>query len=113
VRVLDDLSTGTRSNVHPKAELIEGDLRDERLLGNALDGVDLVFHQAAQVSVQRSVESPIDDFATNVAPTLTILDEARKRDFSVVLASSCAIYGDPEYTPVDESHPKDPKSPYQ
>ena len=112
VRVIDDLSTGKRENVHPDATLIEADLRNSDALLDALDGVDVVFHQAAQVSVQRSVESPRKSFSTNTVPSLEILDHARERGFRVVIASSCAIYGDPIDTPIDESHRTEPQSPY-
>lgn len=112
VRVIDDLSTGKRDNVHPDATLIEADVRDEDALLTALDGVDVVFHQAAQVSVTRSVESPRESFSTNTTPSLTILDRAREHGFRVVIASSCAIYGDPDTTPIAESHRTDPRSPY-
>ena len=112
VRVIDDLSTGKRDDVHPDATLIEADVRDEEALLTALDGVDVVFHQAAQVSVTRSVESPRESFSTNTTPSLTILDFAREHGFRVVIASSCAIYGDPDTTPIAESHRTDPRSPY-
>ena len=112
VRVLDNFSTGSHENLNSEAEVIETDLRNEKATENALQDVDLVFHQAAQVSVTRSIEQPQESFSNNLAATLNILEQARTNDFRVVLASSCAIYGDPEETPVPESHPKDPQSPY-
>lgn len=112
VRVIDNFSTGSQNNINPEAEVIEGDLRNEDATANALENVDLVFHQAAQVSVTRSIERPEESFSNNLAATLNILEQARNKDFRVVLASSCAIYGDPKETPISESDKKDPQSPY-
>ncbi|SNZ15365.1 UDP-glucose 4-epimerase [Natronoarchaeum philippinense] len=112
VRVLDNLSTGQRDNVHSEATLVEGDIRDGETLETALSDIDLVFHEAAQVSVQRSVEVPEKSFEINTRPTLQILERARTDDIRVILASSCAIYGDPDYVPIDEEHPPSPSSPY-
>ncbi|QZP39704.1 NAD-dependent epimerase/dehydratase family protein [Halobaculum magnesiiphilum] len=112
VRVLDDCSTGQPDNVPGDATLYEGDLLDEGLLQDAIDGVDLVFHEAGLVSVPKSVECPVESNRVNVAGTLAVLEAARSVDARVVLASSVAIYGDPETVPVDESHPTRPTSPY-
>jgi UDP-glucose 4-epimerase len=112
VRVIDNFSTGSQNNINPEAEVIEADLRNEDATANALENVDLVFHQAAQVSVTRSIERPEESFSNNLAATLNILEQARNKDFRVVLASSCAIYGDPKQTPISESDKKDPQSPY-
>ncbi|GAA0202575.1 NAD-dependent epimerase/dehydratase family protein [Halobaculum roseum] len=112
VRVLDDCSTGQPGNVPADATLYEGDLLDEGLLQDAIDGVDLVFHEAGLVSVPKSVERPVESNRVNVAGTLAVLEAARAVDARVVLASSVAIYGDPETVPVDESHPTRPTSPY-
>lgn len=112
VRVLDNLSTGFRSNVHPDATLIEGNIRDRNTVQEAMAGIDLVFHEAAMVSVMRSIEEPRQSHEANVTATIDVLDIARKEDASVVLASSAAIYGVPENVPVSEDDPKDPLSPY-
>ena len=64
------------------------------------------------MSVQRSIENPVESHQTNLDPILTILEAARGTDTRVVFASSAAIYGNPEYTPIDEDHHKDPNSPY-
>jgi UDP-glucose 4-epimerase len=112
VRALDDLSTGHREFVHTDTELIVGDVRDVEAVREAMTGVDVVFHQAAVVSVDRSVEAPTETHAVNIDGTLAVLEAARAEDARVVLASSAAIYGDPVSVPVDESHPTDPLSPY-
>lgn len=112
VRVLDDLSTGHRAYVHDDATLHVGDVRDDATVREAMDGVDVVFHQAALVSVDRSIEAPGESHAINVDGTLTVLEAARAEDTRVVVASSAAIYGDPESVPVTETHRKQPLSPY-
>ena len=112
VWVLDDLSTGDRSNVPEKAQVIRGDIRDPDVLARAMAGVDVVFHEAAMVSVERSIEEPWESHSTNAAATLDVLEAARDVDARVVLASSAAVYGQPETVPVQESAPKDPTSPY-
>lgn len=112
VRVLDDFSNGSRDRVPPEAEVIEGDVRDERRLREAMAGVDCVFHQAAVVSVERSVEAPEETHEVNVDATLSVLERARETDARVVFASSAAIYGAPESVPIPESAPKRPSSPY-
>lgn len=112
VTVLDDLSNGHRGYVPVDAELIEGDIRDESTIERAMDGVDTVFHEAALVSVTESVEKPIESHETNLDATLSILEAARRNDARAVLASSTAVYGDPESLPVSETEPKTPSSPY-
>lgn len=112
VRVLDDLSGGDADAVPDGADLLVGDVRDADDLAAAMDGVDLVFHEAAVVSVERSTEAPMETNATNVDATVRLLEAAREADARLVFASSAAIYGDPEYVPVDESHPTRPSSPY-
>ena len=112
VRVLDNLTGGQRGRVHPDATFIEGDLRDDETVARAMADVDLVFHEAALVSVAESVEAPLASHDINVDGTLAVLEAARDTGARVVLASSAAIYGHPEYTPIDEEHPTDPSSPY-
>ena len=112
VTVYDDLSTGSRDNVPEDAEFIHADIRDDDTLRDAVDAADIVFHEAAQVSVQRSVGDPATSHAVNIDPLLTILEAARDTNTRVVFASSAAIYGHPESLPIHESHPKTPTSPY-
>ena len=112
VTILDNFSTGYRANVNPEATVIEGDICDRDTVERAMDGVDLVFHEAALVSVDKSVERPQLSHQTNATPTLSILDAARENDARVVLASSAAIYGRPSSVPVTEPGPKRPNSPY-
>lgn len=112
VTILDNFSTGYRENVNPEATVIEGNIRDRDTVERAMDGMDLVFHEAALVSVDKSVDRPALSHETNATPTLSILDAARENDARIVLASSAAIYGQPSSVPVTESEPKRPNSPY-
>lgn len=112
VRVVDDLSSGNRENVHREAQFVEGDLRERSTVEAVLDGVDVVFHQAGLVSVETSVENPTESHAINAGATVTLLDAARQVDARVITASSAAIYGAPSSVPVRESEPLTPRSPY-
>jgi len=112
VRILDNLSNGSRSNLPDDATLIEGDIRDPVAVRTAMQDVDVVFHQAALISVPESIERPQASQQTNAVATLELLEAARREDARLVLASSVAIYGTPETMPVSESAPKDPQSPY-
>ena len=118
VRVLDDLSTGTKQNIAQHAknknfQLIEGDIRNTDHVNKATKGVDAVFHEAALVSVTKSVEDPLLANAINVNGTLNLLKACK--DFKVkrfVFASSCAVYGDTNTLPIHEKVPLQPMSPY-
>jgi UDP-glucose 4-epimerase len=112
VRVLDILSSGSREHVPDGAELMVGDVTDPETVAEAMDGVDLVFHEAAMVSVEQSVENPPASNRVNAAATVNLLECARREDARVVLASSSAIYGHPDSVPVSEDDPKEPTSPY-
>ncbi|UPW00413.1 GDP-mannose 4,6-dehydratase [Halorussus gelatinilyticus] len=112
VRILDDLSGGSREHVPAGAELVEGDICDSETLADAMDGADLVFHEAALVSVEESVEDPSKSNRVNAAATVDLLEAARDEDARVVLASSAAVYGHPDSVPVAEADAKEPTSPY-
>jgi UDP-glucose 4-epimerase len=116
VRVLDDLSTGRRENladVTADLEFVEGDVRDEDLAGCVLAGADSVIHQAALPSVALSFERPGLVESVNVAGTATVLGAARRQGVRrLLLASSCAVYGDAAAVPVTEATPAAPLSPY-
>jgi len=112
VRVLDDFSRGSRDAIPDAAEVVEGDIRDAATVDHACADVDLVFHQAANISVERSISDPIASHRVNVDGTLTVLEAARDVDARVVFASSAAVYGHPSTVPISESQPKSPSSPY-
>jgi UDP-glucose 4-epimerase len=113
VVVLDDLSTGFGANVHPAATLVEGSVADEAAVVRAVDGCEVVFHQAAHKAVLRSVERPLTTDTANTHGTLTMLkvaSDAGVRRF--VHASSSSVYGGAAVVPTPESAPLVPRSPY-
>jgi len=112
VTVLDDFSNGRRERLPEGVTVHEGDVCDPEAVTRAVEGADVVFHEAAVVSVERSVEDPEATHAVNVDATLSVLSAARKADARVVFASSAAVYGTPEHVPVAETAPKEPVSPY-
>ena len=114
VRVLDNLRSGLRSNLSDlKCELIVGSILDRDLVREAMKGVDVVFHLAAMVSVQESVQKPDECAEINVGGTGIVLEEAaRARVKKLIFSSSAAIYGDNPIIPKVESMPAEPKSPY-
>ncbi|SEV81761.1 NAD-dependent epimerase/dehydratase family protein [Natrinema salifodinae] len=112
VRVLDNLSSGSRSNVPADATFIEGDIRDDEALDRATADVDLIFHQAALISVEESVRNPERTHDINVTGTVKLLERAREESARFVFASSAAVYGHPESVPIAEDAPTEPTSPY-
>jgi UDP-glucose 4-epimerase len=112
VTVLDNLSAGRRDQVPAEAELVPADVRDTERLEDVITGADVVFHQAALVSVNQSIERPVESHEINLDATLHLLECAADANARVVLASSTAIYGDPATLPVTEPQPKSPSSPY-
>jgi nucleoside-diphosphate-sugar epimerase len=113
VRILDNLSTGFAENLPPDAEFFEGDICDEELVAQAVDGVEVIFHQGARGSVAKSVDTPLLTDMWNVHGTLTVLEAARRAGVRrVVAASSSSVYGGVAPRPTVESSPLTPKSPY-
>jgi UDP-glucose 4-epimerase len=121
VRVLDNFSSGRRENlsavtmpgITARLEVMEGDLRDAARVAESVRDVDVVFHEAAFVSVAESMLKPRECFDVNVGGTSCLLEEARKAGVRrVVMASSAAVYGDSDKLPLDEGEPLRPLSPY-
>ena len=116
VRVLDNFSTGNRTNLaglQRDVELVEGELRSYERVHNAVRGVEVVFHLGALGSVPRSVQDPLTSGAVNVEGTLNVLLAARDESVRrVVFASSSSIYGNQPELPLEESMAPDPISPY-
>jgi UDP-glucose 4-epimerase len=116
VRVLDNLSTGQRSNLtpfHPAPELVEGDVTDPDSVARATAGVGVVFHLAALASVQLSVENPAASHAVCATGTLNVLDAARRAGVRrVVYTASSSAYGVPDGPVQTEADPLRPLSPY-
>jgi len=115
VRVLDNLSTGTRANLpaDKRVELIEGDLTDGAAVRAAVQNVDCIFHEAALASVPRSIEHPLDTHAACVTGTVMLLDAARQSGVRrVVYAASSSAYGDLAAASKRETDLPNPLSPY-
>ena len=116
VRVVDNLATGRLSNldgVRDRIDWVEGDLADPEVALEALQGADVVLHQAAIPSVPRSVEKPLESHQSGPTATLNVLEAARRNGVRrVVFAASSSAYGDTEALPKTESMPPRPLSPY-
>ncbi len=116
VRVVDNLSTGQiqrLDRVRSAIELVQGDLADESVAKNVVDGMDFVVHQAAVPSVQRSLSDPLGTNQANVIGTLNLLESSRRAGIRrFVYAASSSAYGDTEVLPKHEDMPPNPMSPY-
>ena len=115
VTVLDDLSSGHRTNLDPfpAVRLIEGDVRDAAAVAQAVAGCDVVYHLAASVGNTRSIEHPLIDSGINVMGTLTVLEAARTHGVrKLVFSSSAGIFGELKTLPIAEDHPVEPDTPY-
>jgi nucleoside-diphosphate-sugar epimerase len=116
VRVVDNLSTGQiqrLDRVRSAIEWVQGDLADEAVAKNVVDGMDFVVHQAAVPSVQRSLSDPLGTNQANVVGTLNLLESSRRASIRrFVYAASSSAYGDTEVLPKHEDMPPNPMSPY-
>ena len=116
VSVLDNLSTGNLSNLEPVMDQItfyKNDIRELEMLEKAAEGCDVIFHLAAVVAVQQTINNPVESTMVNDIGTLNVLEAARTRNVRrVVLASSCAVYGDDPRLPKKETMTPRPASPY-
>jgi UDP-glucose 4-epimerase len=121
VRILDNFSTGKRENIAAltgrfdasRLEVFEGDIRNASNVADAVRGIDILFHEAAFVSVPQSMEEPQNCFDVNLTGTSQLFDAARRAGVRrAVVASSAAVYGESEALPLVEETPLQPKSPY-
>ncbi len=117
VRILDDLSTGKRSNLpqaNPQVEFIEGDVANPALVAQVMIGCQAVVHLAAVASVQASVDDPVRTHQSNFVGSLNVCEAMRLAAVKrVVFASSAAVYGNNgEGQAIDEETPKKPLTPY-
>lgn len=122
-RVLDDLSSGSLRNLQPlkvgalasgaPVEFMQASISQQEACDEAMRGVSGVFHEAAQVSVPRSIEDPVHSYRVNVTGTLCLLEAARAAGVErFVFAASSAAYGDSEVLPKVETMLPAPLSPY-
>lgn len=114
VIVVDNLSTGKRENLNEQAEFYELDIRDQELKEVLKENeISHVIHHAAQIDVQHSIKNPTSDAQNNILGTINLLEGCREYNVEkVIYASSAAVYGEPDYLPVDEKHPIKAMSPY-
>ncbi len=115
VVIVDDLSTGFKKNINPKARFVKANICDKNL--NKLfeeEKFDVVNHHAAQMDVRRSVKDPEFDATTNILGTINLLQNCVKYGVNKFMFASTggAVYGEQDYFPADEKHNTQPKSPY-
>lgn len=113
VIVLDDLSVGRIENMPKGARFYRASILDSSVVSESLEGVDVVFHNAARVSIRNSFEDAVRDAETNVLGTVSLLKEcARAGVRKFIYASSMAVYGSGATIPVVEGSSLSPESPY-
>ncbi|MGB2698518.1 MAG: NAD-dependent epimerase/dehydratase family protein [Candidatus Zixiibacteriota bacterium] len=114
VIILDDLSTGFRENVNPKAKFYQMDIRSpevENLFEK--EKFDILCHHAAQVDLRKSMREPVQDAEINILGSLKLIFYCLKYEVKeIIFPSSAGVYGEQDYFPADETHPKRPVSPY-
>lgn len=114
VTIYDDLSKGYRNAV-PVGKFVEGDLGDRQALGQLFteNNFDAVMHFASFIEVGESVREPALYYRNNFTNTQNLLDAMIEHKVNhFIFSSSAAIFGEPEYTPIDEAHSKSPINPY-
>lgn len=100
-------------NIMKNVEIFQGDIRDPNGVGEAMKGVDAVFHLAALIAIPFSYHSPDTYVDTNIKGTLNVLQAARKLEIKRILVTSTSeVYGTAQYVPIDEKHPFQGQSPY-
>jgi UDP-glucose 4-epimerase len=118
VKILDDFSSGNVNNIlklfnDKNFKLVRGSVTNRELIRSITMDIDVIFHLAAQIHVDKSMVEPKETFEVNTFGTLNILDAALENDVKlVVYASSSEVYGTAKYVPMDENHPLNPASPY-
>ncbi len=113
VIVIDNLSTGKKSNINPKAKFIKADIRDLKKIKKYFKGIDGVFHLAALPRVQPSIINPLEPNDVNVTGTLNVLWAAKLAKVKrVVYSASSSAYGNNSQSPLKESFAPQPMSPY-
>lgn len=96
-----------------KVEVFAGDVRDFSCVLQACQGVDIVFHLAALISIPYSYKAPDSFVATNINGTMNVLQAGRMQGVKrIVHTSTSEVYGTAQYVPIDEAHPINPQSPY-
>jgi len=118
VIVVDNLSTGKKENLNPNAQFYQVDVQSSRIKGIIKEEQpEAIFHCAAQISVRKSVEDPIEDAKTNILGSLNLIEEFCKSSGAspgkfIFASTGGAIYGDADEIPTPESYNAAPVSPY-
>lgn len=115
VVVADNLSTGHRDAINPKAKFYKGDIRDRKFLDKVFDNEDItaVVHFAAFSIVPESMSKPLKYFDNNTGGMITLLEAMRDHNIKyIVFSSTAATYGVPEHMPIKETDPQNPINPY-
>lgn len=115
VVVVDDLSTGRRSNLNPAATFYQIDIRSDDLSEVfEKEKPQVINHHAAQMDVRRSVVDPLFDADVNVLGSIKLIELSREHGVErfIYISTGGAVYGEPEYLPCDEAHPINPICPY-
>jgi len=114
VIVVDNLSTGKKEHLNEKAEFYQLDIIDQELEKVFEENsITHVIHHAAQIDVQHSIKNPLFDAHNNILGTINLLEISKGYEVEkIIYASSAAVYGEPDYLPVDEEHPIKAMSPY-
>mgnify|MGYP001132180449 CR=1 FL=1 len=109
VVIVDNLQTGFKELIHPKAKFYQGDLRDKTFLNNVFEQekIDGVIHFAANSLVGVSMKEPLEYYDNNIAGTLVLCDAMRNAGVkNIIFSSSATVYGDPAFVPITEECPK-------
>jgi len=114
VVVIDNLSTGKKENLNPKAKFYKVDIRDSQISYIfKKEKPEIVFHYAAQIDVRKSMKNPMEDAEINILGMLNILENCKKaKAKKFIFASSVGVYGEPQKLPLRENHPLNPIAPY-
>jgi UDP-glucose 4-epimerase len=114
VVILDNMSLGIRKNIDDRAILVEGDILNQNDLRKAFQsGVDVVFHFAAWKAAGESMANPAKYAYNNITGTLSLLNAMLEFETNyIIFSSSAAVYGEPQYLPIDENHPLIPTNFY-
>ncbi len=113
--VIDNLVYGHRTSIHDSVPFYEGNIGDQELLRRILSEhkIDECMHFSAYAYVGESVDDPQKYFKNNFIETLKLLEVLMEHEVKqIVFSSTCATYGEPQYTPIDELHPQKPANPY-
>ncbi|HWA05991.1 MAG TPA: NAD-dependent epimerase/dehydratase family protein, partial [Ignavibacteria bacterium] len=114
VIIVDNMSTGVKEYINPKAKFYEMDICDNNISQVFKENkIDIVNHHAAQIDLRKSVEDPKFDINVNIAGSVNLLENARSNGVKKFIFASTggAIYGEHDYFPADEEHPVRPSAP--